>query len=176
MEEYIYIADTRKSPATVDISFMAHSDQVIDIAFNTSKLHTLVSSGSDGAVRVWDLRKTNRSLLTFEDDHSGHWISKVRYNPFHDQLILTSSTSTFVSLYRANSVSIQPSPSQYGFTDLNNTNTFNMSLADSASNISANSSFDMRNTSMNRSINTSQFVGSGGGGGSGAKSVQDKCV
>ena len=85
---------------------MAHSDQVLDIAFNTSKLHTLVSSGSDGTVRVWDVRKPDRSVLSFDDDHSGHWINKVRYNPFHDQLILTSSTSTYVSLYRANSVSI----------------------------------------------------------------------
>ena len=128
-----------------------------------------MTSGSDGTMRVWDIRKSDRSVLTFDDDHSGHWISKVRYNPFHDQLILTASSSTFVSLYRASSASTQPSPSQYGFTDLNNTNTFNMSLADSASNISANSSFNMGNTSMNRSINASQMVGSGSG--SGSKSV-----
>ena len=173
VEDKVYVADTRKAPAKVDLSFVAHQDQVLDLAYNTSKLHTLVTSGTDGAMRVWDLRKTDRSVLTFDDDHSGHWIGKVRYNPFHDQLILAASTSTFVSLYRASSVSTQPSPSQYGFTDLNNTNTFNMSLADSTSNISANSSFNMNNTSMNRSINSTAQMHSGG---SAAKSIQDKCV
>ena len=82
----------------------------------------MATSGTDGAVRIWDLRKPDRTILTFDDDHSGHWINKVRYNQFHDQLLLTGSNSTFVSLYRACSVSTAPTPSQYGFTDLNNTN------------------------------------------------------
>ena len=174
VENKVFIVDTRQASSKVDSSFLAHTDQVLDLAYNTSKLHTLVSSGTDGAMRVWDLRKTDRSVLTFDDDHSGHWISKVRYNPYHDQLILTASSSTFVSLYRASSASSLPSPSQYGFTDLNNTNTFNMSLADSASNISANSSFNMGNVSMNRSINASQLGGSASG--NSKSSVQDKCV
>ena len=130
----------------------------------------MATSGTDGTVRIWDLRRPDRTILTFADDHSGHWINKVRYNQFHDQLLLTGSTSTFASLYRACSVSTAPSPSQYGFTDLNNTNQFNMSM-DSASNYSGgNSSF----------MNTSRMsMGSGGGrhgGIGGSKTTQDKCV
>ena len=138
------------------------------MAYNQSRLHTLATSGTDGAVRIWDLRKTDKTMLTFDDDHSGHWITKVRYNQFHDQLLLTGSSSTFVSLYRACSVSTAPSPSQYGFTDLNNTNTFNMSIADSASNFSgaAGSSF----------LNSSRVSAASGKGPGRSSSVQDKCV
>ena len=129
-DEHVFLVDVRKETKAADISFIAHYDQVLDLAYNGSKLHTLATSGSDGAVRIWDIRKPDRSVLSFEDDHSGHWVTKIRYNSFHDQLLLTGSTSTFASLYRASSVSTSPSPGQYGFTDMNNTNTFNMSIGD----------------------------------------------
>jgi EARP and GARP complex-interacting protein 1 len=105
----------------------------LDLAFNSNALHQLCSSGADGTLRFWDLRKSNRCLLQFEDEQQGHWLTKLKYNQFHDQLVLTGSTSTFVSLYRAISVSSQPQGSIVGI-DLNNTNTFNMSIGDSASN------------------------------------------
>ncbi len=112
IEDTVKVIDLRKPTNRVgDINFTAHIDQVLDIAYNQSRLHTVATSGTDGAVRIWDLRKTDRTILTFDDDHSGHWITKVRYNQFHDQLLLTGSTSTFVSLYRASSVSTSPSPS-----------------------------------------------------------------
>jgi len=41
----------------------AHSDQVLDFDYNSNKLHTLATSGADGAVRIWDLRKTDRCVL-----------------------------------------------------------------------------------------------------------------
>jgi len=143
IEDQVQILDLRVQAKKLgQINFTAHIDQVLDVAYNLSKLHTLATSGTDGTVRIWDLRKTDSTMLTFDDDHSGHWITKVRYNQFHDQLLLTGSSSTFVCLYRASSVSTAPSPSQYGFTDLNNTNTFNLSIADSTSNFSGgNSSF-----------------------------------
>lgn len=159
----------KQATRSSDLCFRAHQDQVLDVAYNQSRLHTLATSGTDGAVRIWDLRKTDRTILTFSDDHSGHWINKVRYNQFHDQLLLTGSSSTFVSLYRAASVSTSPSPSQYGFTDLNNTNTFNMSMADSASNFSGGNSSFMNSSRLSSGTR-------GGGGTSGSKAPQDKCV
>ena len=78
------LVDLRKPNKSPDVAFIAHADQVLDLAFNGSKLHTLATSGSDGAIRVWDVRKPDRSLLSFEDDQSGHWITKIRYNQFHD--------------------------------------------------------------------------------------------
>ena len=157
VDEQVSLLDMRSAMKKSNISFMAHSDQVLDIAYNGSRLHTLATSGSDGAIRVWDIRKPDRSILAFEDDHSGHWISKIRYNQFHDQLILSGSTSTFVSLYRASSVSTQPSPGQYGFTELNNTNTFNMSIGDMSV---TNQSITMGGMSPRGSISMNQSINS----------------
>ena len=64
-------------------------------------------------------------------------------------------------------MSTQPSPSQYGFTDLNNTNTFNMSIGDSTSNFSGGNSSFMNSSRLSQ--------GSAGRGGT-SKGVQDKCV
>ena len=82
LEDSVRILDLRSKQGSksADMSFTAHIDQVLDLAYNQSKLHTMATSGTDGAVRIWDLRKTDRTILTFEDDHSGHWINKVRYN------------------------------------------------------------------------------------------------
>ena len=74
-----------------------------------------MTGGQDGAIRFWDLRKTDRAVYSFEDEH--HWITSVKYNRFHDQLILSGSTSTYVSLYKATSVSSLPSNS--AISDLN---------------------------------------------------------
>lgn len=112
IEDQVKVLDLRKKAIkSGDLNFTAHVDQVLDLAYNQSRLHTIATSGTDGAVRIWDVRKPDRTILTFDDDHSGHWITKVRYNQFHDQLLLTGSSSTFVSLYRACSVSTAPSPS-----------------------------------------------------------------
>ena len=95
-------------------SFIACSDgqQVLDFAYNPIDFHMLTTCGADGSVRVWDLRNTDKCALQIQQGHSyngscalaegaGHSVSKIRYNPAFDQLILTGGTSTFVSLFRA---------------------------------------------------------------------------
>ena len=92
------------SPDSVLKQEKAHSDLLMDLDYNPNKLNTVATCGQDGALRFWDLRKSDRCLLEFEDETTGH-INKVKYNRFHDQLLITGSSSTFVSLYRASSVS-----------------------------------------------------------------------
>ena len=97
----------------------------MDLDYNPNKLNTIATCGSDSAVRIWDLRKADKSLLTFEED-SSHSINKVKYNKFHDQLLITGCSSTFVSLYRASTVSSVPL-NNVPLADLNSTsNTFIM--------------------------------------------------
>lgn len=102
----------------------AHSDLLLDLDYNPNKLNTVATSGQDGALRFWDLRKSERCLLEYEDEAAGH-INKVKYNKFHDQLLITGCSSTFVSLYRASSVSQTPL-SHVPLADLNSSNTFIM--------------------------------------------------
>eukprot|EP00347_Sterkiella_histriomuscorum_P005151 403357700 len=101
----------------------AHSDLIMDLDYNPNKLNTIATCGQDSVLRFWDLRKIDKSILEFEED--SHWISKVKFNKFHDQLLITGCTSTFVSLYRASSVSQMPL-SNVNLNDLNTTNTFMM--------------------------------------------------
>jgi WD40 repeat protein len=107
----------------------AHNQLVRDIDFNPNKPYILVSSGDDGKTKFWDVRKPTECLKIL-NDHS-HWyvhhvfiifkigyliyqyliISRVwgvRYNPFHDQLLLTCSSDNRVVLNSIPSISSEP--------------------------------------------------------------------
>ncbi|KAG1682467.1 EARP-interacting [Nymphon striatum] len=84
----------------------AHCQLVRDIDFNPNKQYYLVSCGDDCYTKFWDIRNTSESLLSISN-HS-HWVWKVRYNHFHDQLILTSSSDSRVILSNIASLSSEP--------------------------------------------------------------------
>jgi WD40 repeat protein len=63
----------------------------------------LLTGGDDGHVKFWDLRKEDAPLLDFKV-HS-HWVWTARFNHYHDQLILTSSSDFQVGLSNAGSIS-----------------------------------------------------------------------
>lgn len=58
VEDKVFLRDLR-SFKEKSVEFSAHFDQVIDLSFNQSRLNTLATSGSDGVVRIWDLRMPN---------------------------------------------------------------------------------------------------------------------
>ena len=78
----------------------------LPIDFNPNKQYFLASSGDDGAVRFWDIRHS-RKALAVRNDHS-HWVWSVKYNPYHDQLILSSSSDGHVVLSSMASLSSEP--------------------------------------------------------------------
>ncbi|CAB3365655.1 Hypothetical predicted protein [Cloeon dipterum] len=84
----------------------AHNQLVRDIDFNPNKQYFLASCGDDGNSKFWDIRKTKVPVVT-RADHS-HWVWCVRFNHFHDQLVLTSSTDSRVILLSAASISSEP--------------------------------------------------------------------
>jgi WD40 repeat protein len=88
------------------LAILGHEDACLQLSFNPNKLHTIASCGADSMTRVWDLRKAKTALLEFEE--FGHWTSCLAYNQFHDQLLLTGGSSTFLHFYRAQSVSSLP--------------------------------------------------------------------
>lgn len=77
-----------------------------DIDFNPNKQYYLVSVGDDCKTKFWDVRKTNECLKTLTN-HS-HWVWSVKYNTFHDQLILTGSSDNKVVLSSISSLSSEP--------------------------------------------------------------------
>ncbi|XP_059162909.1 EARP-interacting protein homolog [Physella acuta] len=84
----------------------AHGQLVRDLDFNPNKQYYLVSCGDDCRVKFWDTRKVSEPLKILSE-HS-HWAWSVRYNHFHDQLVLTSSSDSRVILNSVVSLSSEP--------------------------------------------------------------------
>eukprot|EP01064_Diplonema_japonicum_P021484 TRINITY_DN31052_c0_g1_i1.p1 TRINITY_DN31052_c0_g1~~TRINITY_DN31052_c0_g1_i1.p1 ORF type:complete len:365 (+),score=79.09 TRINITY_DN31052_c0_g1_i1:63-1097(+) len=63
---------------------------VLDIEYNPNKQYHVATSGDDGAVKFWDVRRASESLRVIQAHD--HWSTCVKHNPFHEQLILTAST------------------------------------------------------------------------------------
>lgn len=97
--------DTRGNDVVFTIP-EAHLQTVLDIDYNPNKPHSLVSGGDDGKMKFWDLRHVRMPLLAL-NAHS-HWVSSVRYNRFHDQLVLSCSTDSTAALWRVSSISSAP--------------------------------------------------------------------
>lgn len=72
----------------------AHDFCVRGVDFNPNKQYLLVSCGHDGKIRFWDTRSQSGPLKTLAL-HS-HFATSVAYNPFHDQLLLSSGTDAKV--------------------------------------------------------------------------------
>ncbi|XP_037084923.1 EARP and GARP complex-interacting protein 1-like [Pollicipes pollicipes] len=84
----------------------ADAQLVRDMDFNPNKQYYLATCGDDCRVKFWDIRKPTEPLQVIAD-HS-HWVWTVRFNHFHDQLVLTSSSDWRVLLTSAASLSSEP--------------------------------------------------------------------
>lgn len=109
-----FVAAQGRSLAAFDLRTMrpaqgvrdAHEGTVRDVDYNPNKPYHVVSGGEDRKVRFWDLRKADRPLRTLAK-HS-HWAWNVRYNRFHDQLVLSAGTDSYVNLWSIVSISSAP--------------------------------------------------------------------
>jgi len=84
------------------------STTVRSIDFNPNKQYHLATAGDDGAVRFWDIRQTSQGPVAARTNDHSHWVWSMRYNAFHDQLILTSSSDGHVVLSSMTSISSEP--------------------------------------------------------------------
>ena len=69
---------------------------VRSIDFNPNKQYHLCAGADDGSLAVWDSRQAAQPL-SWGRYHS-HWVWSVRYNTFHDQLILSAGSDSRVLL------------------------------------------------------------------------------
>ncbi|KAG8224969.1 hypothetical protein J437_LFUL009703 [Ladona fulva] len=77
-----------------------------DLDFNPNRQYYMASCGDDGWTKFWDVRSPTEPAVA-RSDHS-HWVWSVRYNPLHDQLVLTSSSDSRVILTCVASISSEP--------------------------------------------------------------------
>lgn len=67
-----------------------------DLDFNPNRQYYLGTCGDDACCKFWDVRKPTEAILT-RSDHS-HWVWCLRYNHFHDQLVISASSDSVVLL------------------------------------------------------------------------------
>lgn len=89
-------------------SIEAHDakSNILDLDWNPYSPYHIASASDDSKVKFWDLRKKTEPLRVIAG-HS-HWVCNVKYNPFNDQLVLTSSTDSLVNLWRLSSIATKP--------------------------------------------------------------------
>mmetsp|Transcript_40747 Transcript_40747/g.82188 ORF Transcript_40747/g.82188 Transcript_40747/m.82188 type:complete len:236 (-) Transcript_40747:217-924(-) len=84
----------------------AHAGACRDIDFNPNAKAFVVSCGDDRLIKFWDLRKAETPVMILAG-HT-HCCSTVKYNRFHDQILLSGGTDSVVNLWRAGTVSSSP--------------------------------------------------------------------
>lgn len=106
----VYGIDTRISDSSPSsICWMIESQRcnnIRSIDFNPNSQYYLASGGDDCRANFWDLRQTSCPALYLQT-HT-HWIWSIRYNPFHDQLVLSAGSDARVALMRVQSIASEP--------------------------------------------------------------------
>ncbi|CAG9532797.1 unnamed protein product [Cercopithifilaria johnstoni] len=67
-----------------------NSPRVRNLDFNPNVQHIVATCGDDFRVLLWDMRKVDMPLKVLQD-HS-HWVWCVKFNPIHDQLLLSAGS------------------------------------------------------------------------------------
>lgn len=106
----IYGFDTRVSDSSPSSICWLIEDQkcnrIRSLDFNPNSQYYIASGGDDCRANFWDLRRTHDPALYIQT-HT-HWIWSIRYNPFHDQLVLSAGSDARAVLVRAQSISSEP--------------------------------------------------------------------
>lgn len=106
----IYGIDTRISDSSASSICWLIEDvkcsKIRSVDFNPNSQYYLASGGDDCRAKFWDLRQTSSPALQFQT-HT-HWIWSIRYNPFHDQLVLSAGSDARVALMRVQSIASEP--------------------------------------------------------------------
>jgi len=88
--------DLRSMSQTICIDG-AHEMAVRDVDVSKTNQHLVATGGDDCHLCVWDLRKPREPVVKVSQ-HS-HWVWQARFNPFHEALVLTSSSDSLVQLW-----------------------------------------------------------------------------
>ncbi|XP_060807220.1 EARP and GARP complex-interacting protein 1 [Amyelois transitella] len=84
----------------------AHRQLVRDLDFNPNRQFHLATAGDDAALNIWDYRNGKEPIFS-RTDHS-HWVWTVRYNTYHEQLLITGSSDGRALLTSAAGVCREP--------------------------------------------------------------------
>ncbi len=129
--------DTRACTVTSSFQAAASGFALKDVDCNPNKPEAFITCGEDRLVRCWDSRSVGKGPVRTLLGHS-HWAVTCRYNPFHDQLLLSAGTDNAVNLWRVASCS--SSPWLGGEVDASDANSSKSGLSNSRTRSSSRSS------------------------------------
>uniref|UniRef100_A0A1I8ES35 WD_REPEATS_REGION domain-containing protein n=1 Tax=Wuchereria bancrofti TaxID=6293 RepID=A0A1I8ES35_WUCBA len=94
--------DVRTMQKTFSIKNV-NSPRVRNLDFNPNVEHIVATCGDDFRVTLWDIRKVDMPLKVLQDHR--HWVWCVKFNPFHDQLLLSAGSDARLFLNSVESLS-----------------------------------------------------------------------
>jgi len=98
--------DSRAGSSCWNLQHSSSQGNIRSLDFNPNKQYYLATAGDDGQVVVWDTREASAPVHS-SSVHS-HWVWSVRYNSFHDQLLLSAGSDSRVVLTSLASLSSEP--------------------------------------------------------------------
>ncbi|XP_022125484.1 EARP and GARP complex-interacting protein 1 [Pieris rapae] len=101
-DTHIKCFDTRADCKPVWGIDNAHRQLARDLDFNPNRQFQLATVGDDAALNIWDYRNPKEPIFS-RTDHS-HWVWTVRYNTYHEQLLVTGSSDGRALLTAAASI------------------------------------------------------------------------
>ncbi|CAD7704086.1 unnamed protein product [Ostreobium quekettii] len=107
------IWDLRAMQQTKEVD-NAHEMPVRDVDFAGQQQGQLATCGDDCAIRIWDLRQMKEPTQLSKLNGHSHWVWKCRFNPHHNQLLLSSSSDSLVLLWSTKSAGTAPEGSPKG--------------------------------------------------------------
>lgn len=111
----IVLLDTRTAPSSSVVLKGCHRYGITDVDANPNRPFVYVTAGQDSLIKFHDIRQIVTSspnnpspLLKIIKGGHTHWVSTVRFNPYHDQLLVSAGTDSVVNLWRMSSISSAP--------------------------------------------------------------------
>ena len=98
--------DCRSTEQSWIITSSTQQGNIRSLDFNPNKQYYLLTGGDDGMISIWDTRSCNEPVYSHRQ-HS-HWVWSVRFNSFHDQLLLSAGSDSRVVLSSLASLSSEP--------------------------------------------------------------------
>lgn len=118
----LVIADLRAKQAQLHAAHAPHRLALRSVDYNPNRIYVVATCGDDGQIKVWDLRKAGASVsggaggsaggdrMVALASHQGHdhRATCVRYNPSHDELLLSGGVDQLCRLWCLSSLSSKP--------------------------------------------------------------------
>jgi WD40 repeat protein len=111
----IVFLDTRTAATPAMVLRACHRYGVTDFDANPNRPFVYATAGQDSFIKFHDVRQivtsshgSSSPLLKMIKGGHTHWVSTIRFNPYHDQLLVSTGTDSAVNLWRISSISSAP--------------------------------------------------------------------